>query len=333
MNSILRFAALAASASLSILLVIQLCLFHEHAVSVTWLYLRKAIRISSLQDEKKLGAICRSLGRSNCALNAAKIWVEKEPGNLEAIARLAMAYANSNQFAEAAQYFRVYFAGGGADHETTRSYASTLAKLGQLEESIPWYYETLAAEPSNRELAAELLGQLQRIGRVTEALSLRQQLASLGHLSPLAVVSRNVASLSEEASVADKAQAKANIHALERLTDNEIYFPSLDGRTFVLPVSVGERNVSFVSADPDQKKSKFNLADLSQWQIKFVRVGDDRARISQLRIGEVTVHDLEVATCSDCKSIVGSDALLKAEGRVDTRNRIAMLILNGDSQK
>ncbi len=294
----------------------QMILFREHAALATWLYAKKMFQISSLSDEKKMANICKALSRYECVLQISKHWVDKEPGNLEALSSLAVSLTTLNRFDESMPFFRAYFANGGHAFEPTRWYAATLSQLGEVDQAIPLYYQALAAEPKNRELSAELLSCLQKANRETEALSLREQLADVRHLT---------ASMSKGAMERDIANEK--IH-----DRNELHIPSMDGKTFPLPLTLPNNRIVFVSAEPDQKQSKISLDDLKEWELKFTRVDNDHVRIARLQAGAVIWRDIVVLTCNDCISILATDVLIKADGRVDSRSKIAMLILSTENE-
>jgi len=304
---------------------IQIVNFGSHAAETTYIYALEAVRLASTENDERLGQICNSIGRLDCAIRVFSKLQLENPGRLEDMSNLAVALTKANRISEALPYYQAYVAGGGADDSVVRWYAQALVASGAIGQAIPWYYRALSADVHNRELAAELLEALNKIGRVDEALSLREQMSDIGHYSA-------VAGSSEEKSLEPTRGLASENAAAEKdsTTDSpvkEYYFPSLDGRNFLLPFHSGHNASEFIAADPDRKNSVINEVDLARWGLAPRVNGAGRVMVKELKIGPLTIHDAELETCDECKTVLGADTLAKAAGRVDTRNKIALLIL------
>jgi tetratricopeptide (TPR) repeat protein len=311
MKPIFKTIGIGALAVVTIFYATQLMAFREYAFFVSQIRLRQILHVSNLNDEIKLSVVCQKMHQESCFLRAAQNWYEKDSANMNAIGAMAMALVQNNRIADSLPYFRAYTASGGHDRMVTPYFAKALSQLGQWDEAIPLYYQIFATELSNRELAADLLKALQQAGHWAEAMSLREQLSGVKHWSAEVSAARGLAS--------------------ENSLMREERFPSLDGRTFLLPITMGNAPMFFLPAQPDQKVSAFNSAELARWSIRYEKISGGRIRLPEFQLGGLKVRGVEGNLCGDCTTVVGSDVLLKLAGRVDHRNKIAMLILSTET--
>jgi tetratricopeptide (TPR) repeat protein len=295
----------------------QTIVFRQYAYEATMIYARQMLGLGSADGEQRLGRICSQLGRHQCAQDMYRRLQELRPNSLDDMANLAVALTNGQKWTEALPYYQAYVAGGGVAEDVVRWYALALTKTGSAEQAIPWYYRAFSVDVNNREVAVELLDALKKAGRTDEALSLREQIADLKHFS--AVELKTIDTEREPAAVAGESGDGA--------TKNEYYFPSLDGKIFFLPFRYREKNSEFILADPDRKSSVINEVDLARWGLAPRVNGAGHVLVKELKIGELIIHNAEMEVCDECKTMIGADILAKAAGRVDTRNKIALLIL------
>lgn len=134
----------------------QTFLFREHAFEMSALLAKEALGMTSIQEQKKMGAICNSVERYQCSIRHFEKVLEVYPFDREALGNLAIASAMSEDFNRAQSYFAAYFGSGGSSHDVTYWYAKTLNNMGRKEEALRWVRDALTEIPLQSEYGRRL---------------------------------------------------------------------------------------------------------------------------------------------------------------------------------
>jgi tetratricopeptide (TPR) repeat protein len=129
----------------------QTVLFRQYAFEMSALLTKEAIGLSSVRDQKKMGAICNSVERYRCSIRHFEIVLNRYPFDREALGNLAVASAMSEDLTRAQSYFAAYFGSGGNSHDVIYWYAHTLRNMGKYDEAMKWARDALVEIPSQSE--------------------------------------------------------------------------------------------------------------------------------------------------------------------------------------
>jgi tetratricopeptide (TPR) repeat protein len=129
----------------------QTVLFRQYAFEMSALLAKEALGASTSRDQKKMGAICNSVGRYGCSIRHFENVLEQRPFDREALGNLAVASAMLADFNRAQSYFAAYFGSGGDSHDVIYWYAQTLRKMGRQDEATRWVRDALIEIPAQSE--------------------------------------------------------------------------------------------------------------------------------------------------------------------------------------
>jgi hypothetical protein len=129
----------------------QTVLFKQYAFEMSALLAKEAIGMSSVRDQKKMGAICNSVERYSCSIRHFETVLDGHPFDREALGNLAVASAMMADFNRAQSYFAAYFGSGGDSHDVVYWYAQTLRKMGREDEAVKWVKDALVEIPPQSE--------------------------------------------------------------------------------------------------------------------------------------------------------------------------------------
>lgn len=304
-----------------VLMVFQLAIYRQYTFEATWLQFKNLTGMMSLEDQRKLGAICNSLELTDCSIRMFTSLIKENPSDIEILSNLAMALALKGKFIEAEPYFKAYFASGGNGYDVMYSYGKTLRALDRDTESIPWFYNVLYYQPGDQPTAKELFDVLQKTGRLYEAQSF---LASLIAQTPNLIL---------------KAKWQLQLEKLQGQMDNPIerqpagyMFPALDGRHFYLPVKNGQGSLTYMSSSEDDLDTQLSHEDVIRLGLKPQMLNAEKAVISSLHIGPFKATNFEVKLCEQCESRIGGRLLSKFSARIEGRGKVPYLIIDEESQ-
>ncbi|MCC7403677.1 MAG: tetratricopeptide repeat protein [Bdellovibrionales bacterium] len=304
---------------------IQLALWQRFSVDVTWIFLKRVTWQADVNDWLDMGAICNSLGKFSCSVNAFSQVLYRQPRNRTALANLAIAHSQLSDWKQAQKYFEAYFSLGGEAFDTMFWYARTLVHLNDRQRGLEWYYKALILKPDLLEVSSELVDQLMAMEFFEEAL------AFVGHISAgkperdvfwgQKVVSLNSFMQEHEAGRAEGSLAEFRV-------------PSLTGSDYYLPVWTEERgNVQFALVDGEVDESIFPRYAVDIRLIEKVMETeklktDDEVKeveIPRLRIGPWWFSNVKVTLCENCQLRLGRDLLDELNMEEETRFDIDFL--------
>ena len=297
---------------------LQIFRWQERAVAVTRLELKGLVFSFTEEEHLRLGVFSRHFAHYRLADWHLRRVLEKSPGNLSAIANLALVSWQKGQLEEAEQFFTSYFARGGAAHDLMAAYARFHQSQNRQDEAKKWLYRSLFTYSQNQKVANELLDLLMLNGELYEALGL------LGAL------------IAEEGDELDfwKIRLKSvenNLNALQIRLENQedqmksFRVPSLDGRRTFVPVrSEDGGSVFFLLFERSENNLVINESDLALWsydQLQRVKAtpSNELQSLDELYIGPWRLENLKYKTCKDCHSLLGASILkdLSADVEVD----------------
>lgn len=288
---------------------VQLVLWQKFSLEVSWFLLKRVTAQASIDDWLDMGAICNSLEKFDCSVDAFSKVIDRQPRNRQALANLAIAHCRLSQWTQAQRYFEAYFSLGGEAFDTMFWYARTLSRLGERERGVEWYYKTLTKKADFMEASTELVDHLMTMTRYEEALSF---IAHINNGNPEKDVfwGQKVVSLN--------AYMHGNEKDREAITKESLKVPSLNGEGFYLPVWMEERgNVAFILVDDTQPDIILprELVDVrlieKVMEKKNLRTDDsvDEVIVPSLRIGPWWLTDVRVSLCDGCQMRVGQGLL------------------------
>ena len=288
---------------------VQLFLWQQFSVEVSWLMLKRVTAQATIDDWLDMGAICNSLEKFNCSVDSFSRVVDHQPSNPQALANLAVAYCRLNKWQQAQKYFEAYFSVGGDAFDIMFWYARSLTHLGEKRRGADWYYKVLTKKADFMEASTELVDQLMAMDHYEEALSFIAHITD-GHPEKDMFWGKKVANLN------------AYMHGIEKKRDprtkESLKIPSLNGSGFYLPMWMEERGqVDFILVDETQADVVFPRELVDVRLIKRVRkkknwkIDDSvsEAIVPRLRVGPWWLTDVKVFLCEGCP-IRGGKSLL-----------------------
>lgn len=288
---------------------VQLVLWQKFSIEASWLILKRAIGQATLEDWLSMGAICNSLEKFDCSVDAFSEVVQRQPRQRTALANLAIAHCHLGSWNESRKYFEAYFSLGGEAYDTMFWYARSLIRLGEKERGIEWYYKTLTKKPDYLEALTELVDQLVSMGRAEEALSL------VGHHED-GHPEKDVFWGQKVMSINSFLQSQENRN--DRSSIAEFLAPSLNGDQYYLPLWMAEKGlVKFMLVDESQPDLILPRSTIDAQLIREVltkrKLRDfsevDRLEIPRLKIGPWWMSNVTVSLCDECELRVGRQML------------------------
>lgn len=325
-NSVIRLAHLFCFL-LILFMTFQVVIFRQYAFEVTWLYSKEAMGISNPYDQRKLGAICNTIGRYNCSVRIFSELQKKWPGDTEVLSNLAMALTLSNNEAEAFPYFKAYFSSGGKAFDVMYWYGKALKSSGANQEALTWFYNVIYYKPDDIDAAKELVSTLVTLNRPVEALSF---IASL--IDHKRDDESSELWMSELKNLEDpvRRMASEKLSGVEENLKNEdveFKLPSLDGRRFFVPFKTRQGDFHFIVADENSSDFTISTEDIKFLGWSYSKISDSVAMVHKAHIGPLEIKNFEVSLCKSCSSHIGNRFLTSFNARIDGRGKIPYLIL------
>jgi hypothetical protein len=160
-------------------LTVQTFLWQEFAFEATAAQLRQFVWSDPNKYHTELGSICNTLKDFKCSKKHFSELVKVNPFNRAALANLAIAQSQLAEWQEAKVKFESYFSIGGGAADVMFWYAQTIEATEGAENSLQWYYESLAisaatsasASAPNLQVLEKLVSVLLQLKRFNEAAS------------------------------------------------------------------------------------------------------------------------------------------------------------------
>jgi tetratricopeptide (TPR) repeat protein len=310
----------------SVLLVVAfgfLCLqvfrWQNFAFEVTWLSLKSGTVGLNFQNRLRFGSICNSIGNYGCSEEQFQQALILTPGHLSSLGNLAIAQSHMGENEAALQSFEKYFLGGGLAYDVMYYYAQHLINNGYFENGINWLYRSLSVHTSNQAVANELLDRLTLEERFFEALSLSGALIESDPTSQEFWRSKQQSLLQFLDTQDAKREAAKKKGKEEEKEDEALRIPSLDGKTYLVPVRYDESSPwSLFMMDRGEPDTLVNAAVLSKWSYElFEKIrsqqkdsGDKvKFQLKHISVGPWTIETLDATFCEKCQSRLGRNIL------------------------
>lgn len=296
----------------------QLVQFREHSFEASWIYAKDLFGIQSRSDRLILGSICNSLEKDKCAVRVFRKLSEELPGDSMVLSNLAMALVRLERNSEAVPYFSAYFSTGGRGRDVMLSYAKALRSLGQLEESIQWFYKVIRDNPSDTIVARELVSTLVKVNRQLEALSF---LASLIDLNRNDETTELWFSELKKLEIGDRQPASDSVAY-------DLKFPSFDGNRFFLPFKTKRGDHQFILALADQTNGfQIDQEDLIQFAWEYKTISKNVVEVKKAKLGSYELENFNAELCEHCESKIGGNFLSRVGAYIDGRGKVSYLVL------
>lgn len=309
-----------------LLLSFQFSIYRQHAFKVTGFYALEFLGITSNQNLFAHGEICVNLHRDRCSVRIFRKLLNKIPNSPEVLAKLAISLSRMQRSEEALPYFKAYWSVGGQDANAKYWYADSLETLGRIAESIPWLYQVVAVQIENNSAVQRLFSSLTQLGRIEEAKIFQSMY--LGHCERTKSCSSEVTFLPKTSS---DSRSIASVNSEDDDVVQPLYFPSIDGRYFYLPLTDvskalnTEVSITYVS---DRSKSAVSMTDLEKWKLSWRPTSTNTVIIDKLRIAGTLFTNKSVELTESGPSELGNDFFGNQIARIDNRQEMSFLVLN-----
>lgn len=288
------------------LVCLQSFRWENYAFEVTWLGLKSSVVGLEFEDHLRFGSICNSIGAYRCSEEQFSKALLLQPKHLASMGNLAIARSHLNDKELAERSFERYFSEGGLAYDVMYFYAQSLLEMGEKEKGLNWMYRSLSVHTSNQKVANELLDQLSLFEKYYEALSLA------GALSESDPTTQEFWRLKFDSLVHFLDQQ-------EKLEVSSIRIPSLDGKSYFVPVRPDENSSwSLFVVDRTEPEVMLNEELLSKWSYSsYEKLKDDhkdskkqqKIVLDQLIVGPWELQNIEVLVCQSCQPRLGRSIL------------------------